>query len=56
MRWHHEDASKDGIMRHLVDSPTWKSIDSKWPNASHFRFNTHSKKMYAKLFLEHLWM
>ena len=31
MRWHHENASKDGIMRHPVDSPTWKTIDSKWP-------------------------
>lgn len=31
MRWHHENASDDGIMRHPVDSPTWKTIDSKWP-------------------------
>ena len=21
-------------MRHLVDSPTWKTIDSKWPDFS----------------------
>ena len=32
MRPHHENASKDGIMCQPVDSPTWKSIDSKWPN------------------------
>ena len=32
MRWHHEN--KDGIMRHLVDSLTWKTIDSKWPDFS----------------------
>ena len=34
MRWNHENASDDGIMRHLVDSPTWKTIDYKWPNSS----------------------
>ena len=34
MRWHHENASKDEIMRHSVDTPAWKSIDSKWPNFS----------------------
>ena len=34
MRWYHENASKDGIMCHPVDSPTWKSIDSKWSNFS----------------------
>ena len=38
MRWHHENASDDGMMRHPVarpvDSPAWKTIDSKWPNFS----------------------
>ena len=34
MRWHHENASKDGIMSHPIDSPTWKTIDSKWPDFS----------------------
>ena len=34
MRWHHENASKDGIMRQLVDILAWKSIDSKWPEFS----------------------
>jgi len=34
MRWHHENASKDGIMRHPIDSLAWKTIDSKWPDFS----------------------
>ena len=34
MRWHHKNASDDGIMRHLVDNPAWKTIDCKWPNFS----------------------
>ena len=34
MRWHHENASKDGIMRHPIDNPAWKSTNSKWPNFS----------------------
>ena len=34
MRWHHENASKDGIMHHPVDSLAWKTIDSKWPDFS----------------------
>ena len=31
MRWHHENASNDGQMRHLVDTPAWKIIDDNWP-------------------------
>ena len=34
MRRHHENASKDGIMRHPVDRPTWKTLDSKWTDFS----------------------
>lgn len=34
MRWHHENASNDGQMRHPVDSPAWKTIDDKWPSFS----------------------
>ena len=30
IRWHHENASKDGIMHHPIGIPAWKTIDSKW--------------------------
>ena len=30
MSWHHENVGKDGIMCHPVDTPAWKTIDSKW--------------------------
>ena len=39
MRWHHENASKDGIMCHPIDSSTWKTIDSKWPDFSNDPLN-----------------
>ncbi|XP_060183175.1 uncharacterized protein LOC132613145 [Lycium barbarum] len=31
MRWHHEERSKDGVLRHPADSEAWKSLDNKYP-------------------------
>ena len=31
LTWHDTHKSQDGMMRHPVDSPAWKSIDNKWP-------------------------
>ncbi|KAG6423407.1 hypothetical protein SASPL_113802 [Salvia splendens] len=32
MRWHAESRTKDGYMRHPVDSPAWSTFDSLHPN------------------------
>ncbi|XP_024162968.1 uncharacterized protein LOC112170052 [Rosa chinensis] len=32
LTWHVDDRKKDGMMRHPADSPTWKMIDTKWPD------------------------
>ncbi|XP_024163941.1 uncharacterized protein LOC112170899 [Rosa chinensis] len=32
LTWHANDRKKDGMMRHPGDSPTWKMIDTKWPD------------------------
>ena len=42
MKWHHENASDDGIMQHPVDSPGWKTMDCKWPN---FSSDPHNVKL-----------
>jgi hypothetical protein len=31
MRWHHNNLSKDGYVRHVVDSKAWVHINSIWP-------------------------
>ena len=31
LTWHSEQRPNDGKMRHPADSPTWKSVDEKWP-------------------------
>ncbi|XP_060963548.1 uncharacterized protein LOC133033034 [Cannabis sativa] len=31
LTWHASDRILDGKMRHRADSPTWKSIDARWP-------------------------
>ena len=32
LTWHADDRTKDGMMRHPADSPTWELIDKKWPD------------------------
>ncbi|KAG8493023.1 hypothetical protein CXB51_010409 [Gossypium anomalum] len=32
MRWHHDQRTDDGLLRHLTDSLAWKSFDSKFPS------------------------
>ncbi|XP_058214245.1 uncharacterized protein LOC131325811 [Rhododendron vialii] len=34
LAWHYTHRSSDAKMRHPVDSPTWKTIDDKWPSFS----------------------
>ncbi|KAH7838941.1 hypothetical protein Vadar_032995 [Vaccinium darrowii] len=34
LTWHSTHESTDGMMRHPVDSPTWKTINAKWPSFS----------------------
>ena len=34
MRWHAEERTDDGILRHLADSEAWKSFDSNYPSFS----------------------
>ena len=34
VRWHLNNASSDGTMRHPVDSITWSTINNKWPGFS----------------------
>ncbi|KAL3849470.1 hypothetical protein ACJIZ3_011352 [Penstemon smallii] len=34
MRWHKEDRTKNGYMRHPADSPAWKTFDHKHPDFS----------------------
>ena len=34
LMWHHNNKSKDGNMRHPVDSEAWELIDTKWPEFS----------------------
>ncbi|XP_017228364.2 uncharacterized protein LOC108203745 [Daucus carota subsp. sativus] len=31
MSWHANNRSKDGKMRHPSDSPSWRNVDSRWP-------------------------
>ncbi|XP_062006033.1 uncharacterized protein LOC133723231 [Rosa rugosa] len=31
LTWHVENRNKDGMMWHPSDSPTWKLVDTKWP-------------------------
>ncbi|KAL6210819.1 hypothetical protein ACLB2K_016051 [Fragaria x ananassa] len=31
LTWHVDDRKMDGMMRHPADSPSWKLIDTKWP-------------------------
>ncbi|XP_062006966.1 uncharacterized protein LOC133724291 [Rosa rugosa] len=31
LTWHANDRKTDGMMRHPADSPTWKLVDTKWP-------------------------
>ncbi|XP_019227915.1 PREDICTED: uncharacterized protein LOC109209161 [Nicotiana attenuata] len=31
MRWHHDERTKDGVLRHPADSEAWKNFDSKYP-------------------------
>ena len=30
LRWHDEECTKDGSLRHLADSEAWKAIDTKY--------------------------
>ncbi|GLT65094.1 hypothetical protein SLA2020_375460 [Shorea laevis] len=30
LRWHHDNRSKDGLMRHPVDSQAWKAFDERY--------------------------
>ena len=32
MRWHDEDRTKDGKLRHLVDTEAWKDFDKRNPD------------------------
>ncbi|KAH1031535.1 hypothetical protein J1N35_043709 [Gossypium stocksii] len=32
MRWHHNQRTDDGLLRHPADSLAWKSFDSKFPS------------------------
>ncbi|KAL6227695.1 hypothetical protein ACLB2K_001652 [Fragaria x ananassa] len=32
LTWHARGRKKDGMMRHPVDSPTWKMVDTNWPD------------------------
>ena len=32
MRWHHNQRTDDGLLRHPTDSLAWKSFDSKFPS------------------------
>ncbi|KAG8493197.1 hypothetical protein CXB51_010617 [Gossypium anomalum] len=32
MRWHHDQRTDDGLLRHPADSLAWKSFDSKFPS------------------------
>ncbi|KAG8475397.1 hypothetical protein CXB51_031901 [Gossypium anomalum] len=32
MRWHHDQRTDDGLLRHPVDSLAWKSFDNKFPS------------------------
>ena len=34
VRWHSDNASSDGRMRHPVDSITWATVNNKWPEFS----------------------
>jgi len=34
VRWHSDNASSDGRMRHSVDSITWATVNNKWPEFS----------------------
>ena len=34
LRWHSNNKSIDGKMRHPVDSPAWEAINAKWPEFS----------------------
>ena len=34
LRWHHNNKSKDGKMRHPVDSVAWELVHEKWPSFS----------------------
>ena len=31
LTWHSTHTSKDGKMRHPIDSPAWETIDDTWP-------------------------
>ncbi|KAF7150464.1 hypothetical protein RHSIM_Rhsim02G0050400 [Rhododendron simsii] len=32
LKWHSTHKSQDGKMRHPVDTPTWETVNSKWPS------------------------
>ncbi|XP_004289395.1 PREDICTED: uncharacterized protein LOC101310170 [Fragaria vesca subsp. vesca] len=32
LTWHARGRKKDGMMRHSADSPTWKMVDTNWPD------------------------
>ncbi|KAL6176938.1 hypothetical protein ACLB2K_053570 [Fragaria x ananassa] len=32
LTWHARGRKKDGMMRHPADSPTWKMVDTNWPD------------------------
>ncbi|XP_056843205.1 uncharacterized protein LOC108815762 [Raphanus sativus] len=34
LRWHANNATEDGIMRHPVDSLSWAQVNNKWPEFS----------------------
>jgi hypothetical protein len=34
MRWHEEDRTKDGVLRHPADGKAWKSFDLLYPEFS----------------------
>ncbi|XP_010275092.1 PREDICTED: uncharacterized protein LOC104610255 [Nelumbo nucifera] len=42
MRWHEEGRTKDGVLRHPVDSPTWKTFDNLHPD---FNANCRSVRL-----------
>ena len=42
MRWHNEDRTKDGILRHPIDSLEWKKFDNRDPD---FISNIHSIRL-----------
>ncbi|KAH7836070.1 hypothetical protein Vadar_032454 [Vaccinium darrowii] len=32
LTWHANERESDGLLRHPVDSPSWKLVDNMWPD------------------------